>query len=212
MRLLIAVTITLISQGVVVSTNTGAAQPRLHDAESILRICRFRASDSGIRDFDDDEFRIYRDTQVALVQSRFVLAAAMRQPGISALSMLSGQLDPVNLLRQRLVVEVVGDSEVVTVRMTGEDPDQLVRLVDAIVEAYMREIVDAERSEIRLHIDAVKSKIQQSGGGAGDTSRNAVIDPFFLASLQRRLVSLELALTAPPRVQLLQKATPQAQQ
>jgi hypothetical protein len=70
---------------------------------------------------DNAEYEAYRKTQVQLIKSPFVLTSALRRPGISALSTLNDENDPVGYLMRNIQVSAPMESEVVQVRMRGEN-------------------------------------------------------------------------------------------
>jgi polysaccharide biosynthesis transport protein len=114
-----------------------------------------RAGD--VRDFD-----ILQKTQLALLQSHFVLQAALRGPGISSLGALAGEVDPVQWLTDKLRVAFQQNSEILSITLSGnEDPEDLRKLVDAVAKAYQDEVV-FKRSEERLVIrDALARSVKK---------------------------------------------------
>lgn len=92
-----------------------------------------------------DEFLNHRRAQAALMTSNFVLNAALRKPGISQLPCIRDELDPVTWLRKQLTINFPGGSEILEIAMTGDDPTQLVALVNAVKDAYMDEVVAVDR-------------------------------------------------------------------
>ena len=94
-----------------------------------------------------EEFSNFKRTQVAMLKSRFVLQAALRKPEIAKLPIVAAQADPVAWLESQLVVDFPGDAELLRVGMKGDKSDQLAKLVNAVVDSYMNEVVYAERDE-----------------------------------------------------------------
>jgi capsular exopolysaccharide synthesis family protein len=92
-----------------------------------------------------DEFLNHRRAQATLMTSNFVLNAALRKPGISQLACIREELDPVTFLRRRLSISFPGGSEILEIAMTGDDPSQLVAIVNAVKDAYMDEVVAVDR-------------------------------------------------------------------
>ena len=88
-----------------------------------------------------DEFLNQRRAQATLITSNLVLNAALRKPGISPLPYIRNELDPVNWLRKQIVVSFPGNTEILEIAMRGDDPDQLVAIVNAVKDAYMDEVV-----------------------------------------------------------------------
>ncbi len=109
------------------------------------------------------DFNTYKRTQAALLKSHFVLTATLRNAEISRLPMLA-QLndDPVGVLERSIAVDFPHDAEIMKVSMRGEHPDELVKIVNAVKDAYMTEVVDAERQEkLRSH-DTLEQSYQKN--------------------------------------------------
>ena len=104
----------------------------------------FPANDRGGASFD-----IYKATQLEYLRSRFVLVAALRQPEVARLPSIQEQLDPVQWVAQNLNVRFPGNSEFMNVSFSSPRAEETAVLVNAIVDAYMREVVDTEQRERR---------------------------------------------------------------
>jgi capsular exopolysaccharide synthesis family protein len=92
-------------------------------------------------------FETLKKTQLALLRSDFVLTAALAKPGVSSLSILAGESDPVQWLQENLMVQFPEEGEILSIGLSGEENYQtdLVTLVDAVANAYQREVVDREK-------------------------------------------------------------------
>lgn len=90
-----------------------------------------------------NEFDYFRRTQMQMIKTPLVLIAAMRE--ISELPMLKRERDPVQYLKDELNVDFPGDSELMRISMRGEDPQQLVKIVEAVSTAYRNEVVDRDK-------------------------------------------------------------------
>jgi len=95
--------------------------------------------------FTRDAFEIYKNTQAQLLKSRFVLTAALRKPEVAKLQSVRQQGDPIRWLQNQLQVSFPGDAEIMKVSLAGEEPKESVPLLNAIVDAYLGEVVDVER-------------------------------------------------------------------
>ncbi len=104
----------------------------------------FPTADRGGPSFD-----IYKATQLEYLRSRFVLIAALRQPEVARLPSIQEQLDPVQWVAENLSVRFPGNSEFMNVSFSSTRPEETAVLVNAIVDAYMREVVDTEQRERR---------------------------------------------------------------
>ena len=92
-----------------------------------------------------NDFEIYKGTQQQLLTSDVVLIAALRKPEAASLAVVQKQDDPVKWLARNLRVELPPNSEIMRVSLTTSKPDEAALLVGAVVDAYMNEVVDAER-------------------------------------------------------------------
>ena len=108
------------------------------------------------------EFSILQRTQVAQLKSYYVLSAALRDPGISSLSILAGVPDPVQWLTNELDVSFIQDSEVLRISLSGDGPPaDLEKLVDAVSNAYEKEVVFNEDQLRLVTKDALSRSLQK---------------------------------------------------
>jgi len=93
------------------------------------------------------EYKIFKATQAQLLRSPVVLTAALRKPGIAALSIYQREeADPIAWLRENLDVSFPGDSEIMQVSLTDPNTAEAVTVLRAVVDAYLSEIVETERN------------------------------------------------------------------
>lgn len=85
-----------------------------------------------------------RNAQATLIRSSIVLGPALQQSGISKLNCLKNEPDKVNWLATHLSVGYTG-SEILTISINGPDKDELIKILTAVRDAYMQEIVQVER-------------------------------------------------------------------
>ena len=119
------------------------------------------------------DFGLYRSTQAQLIRSPYVLNAVARDPVVQELGIVrklkaQGE-DPVAWLRANLQVgfpagvlgEVLPEAglsqpvsgEIMQIGLGGSDPNEVTSLVQAVVRAYMKEVVYAERIETIQRLD-----------------------------------------------------------
>jgi capsular exopolysaccharide synthesis family protein len=129
------------------SGTTWYAVPASHTAFALLRVASveprmvFPTADTRV------DYGTYQKTQISLIKSPLVLNAALRQPAIAALPCVLEQLDPVTWLAKEVLVDYAGGSEVLRISLTGSIPDELAKLVNAIKDAYLQEVVNAESQQ-----------------------------------------------------------------
>jgi hypothetical protein len=108
-----------------------------------------------------DDYQRYQNTQLALVKSRLVLSAALRDSGVRAYRMVREQIDPVAWLQDTLRAEFIAGSEVMEISLCGRDPDEIAGLVNAVTRAYLDEVATYERRLRVQRLDRLK-KIKES--------------------------------------------------
>ncbi|MCI0682571.1 MAG: polysaccharide biosynthesis tyrosine autokinase [Gemmataceae bacterium] len=100
------------------------------------------------------DFNSYQRTQSAYVRSRLVLNAALRDPKVAGLQTLRGHLDPLGWLEERINVDFSVAPEIMRIAMTGEHPQELTAIVNAVREAYFKEVR-------RLEIDGRQKRLNK---------------------------------------------------
>ena len=96
---------------------------------------------------EQGDFPTYLKTQMALIRSRFVLNAALRRPGVSELSIVRQQKVPVEWLEKAISIDTYNSPEIVRISMIGDQPEEMAALVNAVKDAYLEEVVLAERKQ-----------------------------------------------------------------
>ena len=101
----------------------------------------------GDQPYDEREFEIVKKTQLAKLNSYYVLQAAVRNPGVAALPVFQNQPDPVVWLQENLEVDFPEDGEILAIRLRGPEArsNDLVLIVDAVAKAYVDEVIFADR-------------------------------------------------------------------
>jgi capsular exopolysaccharide synthesis family protein len=137
--------------------------------EAFVQIRVRRNQDQMLRDRNmkaqhPQDYEIEKQTQAALIRSPFVLTAALRQPGISQMRLVRdepwfGERDnPIAWLERQLKVEYAQGSEVLRLSMHERYPDELKKLLNAVTDAYLTEIVQAEVSEKRQKFESLRNR------------------------------------------------------
>ncbi len=108
----------------------------------------------------EEDFALTRRTQAAIIKSRAVLGAALRQPAVAKLPLVRQQRDPLRWLERALRVDSPNDAELLRVGMTGYQPDEMAAVVNAVVEVYLKEFAqqeqDAKASRLELLLSVQK--------------------------------------------------------
>jgi len=135
--------------------------PRGYEAVTWLRV-----RDKGgmlSRGRDSAEYESYKKTQLQLMKSPYVLQAALRKPGIDTLATLrEAEPDAVGWLSRSLLVTAPPESEVVQVRLRGKNADDVAKILNAVTNAFLDDVVNKERSERLVHRDALEKKFKEN--------------------------------------------------
>ncbi len=86
----------------------------------------------------------YQNTQLTLVTSQLALNAALRNKEVSQYRIIREQVDPIAWLQANVKVAFIGGSEVMEISMTGDDPQEIAGIVNAVKKAYVDEVVDVD--------------------------------------------------------------------
>jgi hypothetical protein len=108
----------------------------------------------------DDHLR----TQVALVRSRPVLLTALKrlkQFKERDHPILQSQPDPVDWLEQHVQVDFSLAPEILRIAVTGDDEADLVELANAIREAYVTEVLDCDRHQLKNRLAFLEQSRQE---------------------------------------------------
>ena len=176
-----------------------------------------------------------KKTQLAMIKSYFVLNAAVRKPGIASLPILQGQADATDWLERHLEVRYPEDAEILEISLRGPEAyaTDLVRIVDAVANAYSDEVLFKERSRtlssrdiFARSLESLNKKIADKSevyldiakeSDAPDEASDAALRQKALQAeldqLQRvademaaKLLRMEIEANAPQRIELIQKA------
>lgn len=104
------------------------------------------------------EFATYVKTAAGLIRSEYVLSVALRDGGIADLPTLKGEKDPIKYLLERLQVTTSDGSEIITVRLDGDNPADIKKIVKAVEDAYMKEI----KNQDNLRRNAILARISDA--------------------------------------------------
>lgn len=92
------------------------------------------------------DFDTLKKTQLALLKSKFLLTSALVNPGIASLSILAKERDKEGWLQDHLEVDFPQNGEILSISLTGSPPEDLQALVDAVSDAYSREVLGKEKT------------------------------------------------------------------
>lgn len=90
-------------------------------------------------------YDLYKATQSQLLVTPFVLNAALRDETVANLPVIQSKPDPITWLQEELKVAFPSQSEIMKVSLETESPTDCVKLINAVVAAYMDNVVDNDR-------------------------------------------------------------------
>jgi capsular exopolysaccharide synthesis family protein len=152
----------------------------------------------------------HQRNQIAMVKSRLVLNAALKDSRVANLTMLRDISDPIQWLERELQADFNVAPEVFRISLAGDDADAVVALVNSVRDAYTREILEKERadrnerartleekrvkneSELRTRRDDQR-RFEQLAGGRDPTARGIgqALREQQLYTLQRELIQVQ---------------------
>ena len=111
---------------------------------------------------EDADFFTYQKTQKAMIRSRFVLNAALRRPGISELQTIREKTYPVQWLEEELQIDSHNSPEILKISLQGDHPKEVAQIVNAVKDAYLEEVVLAERKKRIARLNDLERIFEQT--------------------------------------------------
>jgi succinoglycan biosynthesis transport protein ExoP len=110
----------------------------------------------------DQDFEIFKKTQVAMLKTKFLLTSALRNPGIASLSVFAGVRDPEEWLQDHLDLSYPENGELLAISLQGpaSQASDLALIVDAVAEAYKREVLGQETDRKLKQRDMLERSLQ----------------------------------------------------
>lgn len=102
------------------------------------------------------DFGTYKQSRMRDMKGPFVLLRALREPGISNLSLIAAQEHPQDWLEDNLSVSSPG-TEFLQLSLSGEQPQELAKIVNAVTTAFLDEVVNAEETARRSKLDELET-------------------------------------------------------
>ncbi len=132
--------------------------PVSYEAKAMVRVKRTAPWLMKKTTSTDQEYMAYKQTQATLVTTPFVLTAALREPGIAQLAMISREENPLDWLTNEVRVVFPNDAEIMQVGMYGDRREDLKKTVDAVINAYINEIVQSEKTEKSKQLQTLRAQ------------------------------------------------------
>jgi uncharacterized protein involved in exopolysaccharide biosynthesis len=112
---------------------------------------------------DDAEFDTFRATQIEILRSKSLLTRAVRDPSVAQVTFLARKHDPVDWLQKHLKIDYPNDAELLRVRLFTSEPEEGVKIVNAVINTYFREVVEKEITERARTETKLRDVLQQLG-------------------------------------------------
>jgi capsular exopolysaccharide synthesis family protein len=137
--------------------------PADYAAQSLLHVASRspRSLFAGNETYED--FANYQRTQATLLKSKFILQAALRQEKVARLHSIQSRTDPSGWLAKRLVVDTNLAPEILRVALEGDDPEELPIIVNAVVQAYLREVANRDQVKMQTRLDQLQENHRRHG-------------------------------------------------
>lgn len=127
-------------------------------AEAYLQINR------DLFDGSFEDFQSFTKTQARLLRSDFILNCAVNRAVQSEAIEGTSRQAVRDELRKNLRVELPRDAQLILVRFssTASAPEQIERILDAVIDTYEKEIVNKERLELVEELSRLRTKYQEA--------------------------------------------------
>lgn len=102
------------------------------------------------------DFKSYKNTQRQLMVQPFVLNSALKVSEVASLPFIQQNPDPIGWLQKELRLSFPDEAEIMNVSLTTKDPVVSHRIVKAIVDTYMRDVVEKEQAERMGRVDRLE--------------------------------------------------------
>ncbi len=91
-------------------------------------------------------YRQYVGTEAASILSPIVIEAALNEPEVRTLPLVVASVDPVATIQDKVRVHQRQGTEWLDVAMAGHDPEQMVLIVNAVIDTYLRRRTEKQRA------------------------------------------------------------------
>lgn len=142
-----------ITLGAIAAVAVWFLSPPKYTTFALLRVTAVEPRLLDENKYPNTDKTTYQKSQVALVASRPVLRAALKNPKVRQLPIVLHQADAAVWLEKQLHVGFIEDTDLLRIALSNPDPNDAAALVSAVQEAYLQEIVNAARSEQQTLLD-----------------------------------------------------------
>ena len=163
--------------------------PPKYESYAVLTVAQNPGSVSGSNDPNRSgrtEFATYVKSKASLLQTERIYVVAMRDYGLTDLPTIRQQKDVYKFFDEKLLVSSKEGSEHVRLSMLGDNPDDVKKIVDAIVGAFMKDVVEREVNDRRALVQSIRDakvrleaqlRVKTGGVGAPPATELANVPP-----------------------------------
>ncbi len=135
--------------------------PARYEAFALLKISRHEPGVAGMAGESAEDFEIFKRTQAQLIKSPSVVREALKDSKVKQLKSVERDgHGALAWLHDQLVVDFPDDSEIMRVSLSGPDGGELSPIVDSIVRAYLRNVVEQDRDPQLANTEALDRALQ----------------------------------------------------
>lgn len=143
--------------------------PPQNEVEAILELSRESNEIAGDRqqEMPKDVWESYKSTQATLAKTRVALMRALdikdkeTDRPLQELPIIRAEWDQVGWLQSKIRVWFPGDASIMVISMKGEDPPQMVKLVNAVTETYVKEYTSTEKTRQTEELGKLNENLQK---------------------------------------------------
>lgn len=135
--------------------------PAPYESYSVVKIAQYKPVLYEDTRHGESDFLNFRDSQMAYIRSRVVLQAAVSRPEVAQTETIRQLKYPVDFLAESLLVETVDSEEFIRIALRGDRPRELALIVNAIKDAYMNEVVYAERNKTIAKLEKLEKLLAE---------------------------------------------------
>ncbi len=121
----------------------------------------------------DDRYRYtqWKQSQIGQMKSRFVLKAALNRDEVKRLNLEKKYGDVLTWLDSELKIESALDSEIVRISIMTGDPDEATVIVNAVAQAYMKEVVERDSAAKAAGVAELEKMFTQASNKLSETQK-----------------------------------------
>jgi succinoglycan biosynthesis transport protein ExoP len=138
--------------------------PPKYVAEARLQVAANRRMGMLTDQAFDSDYPIFHRTQANVIKSRGVLLQALKDPRVVELGTMGNFTAALSWLDKNLKVDYLLGPETLRVTLSGDNPEEVALVLNAIVEAYLKEAADRENGTQLARIKLLSDKYTEFQG------------------------------------------------